>query len=313
MKHQKLLVDETLRPGDVLYVPRGFIHEGVVPKDTTSVHLTIGPQFRTWSEFFVDMPLPMLAQMPAPPGKAPWEPTANFKPGADFELLVTRGGTPQSLRKYLPRRISQHCGDVKFKKMALQKLRALDPQLSTKQIERRLSEFDAQLAQMGHEANVVADICRSFVAVMLRSFVSEDLEAAEAADADLDGPLCVQSPVAARVVPDWMTPPGYQKGDDEALLILSSMNGPTRRAGVAPTEDEVGTPTMPMTIPAGLGRILAGALHKELNPDSLVRPEALLAQARSGDDRKKLRSILRRLVEYRALKPLRHPDTRAEL
>jgi Cupin superfamily protein len=41
----------TLHPGDVLYVPRGFVHEADA-KDTPSLHLTLSIQAATWSDVF---------------------------------------------------------------------------------------------------------------------------------------------------------------------------------------------------------------------------------------------------------------------
>ncbi|HYO58015.1 cupin domain-containing protein, partial [Archangium sp.] len=46
-----LLLEQKLESGDVLYIPRGFVHEAKTA-DTASVHLTVGIQPVTWSDLF---------------------------------------------------------------------------------------------------------------------------------------------------------------------------------------------------------------------------------------------------------------------
>jgi hypothetical protein len=43
------VLEEELRPGDALYIPRGFPHDAVA-RDEVSVHLTVGIQARTWMD-----------------------------------------------------------------------------------------------------------------------------------------------------------------------------------------------------------------------------------------------------------------------
>lgn len=45
--------EATLHPGDVLYVPRGFVHEGVAG-DRPSLHITVDVLVRTWLDFLTD-------------------------------------------------------------------------------------------------------------------------------------------------------------------------------------------------------------------------------------------------------------------
>jgi ribosomal protein L16 Arg81 hydroxylase len=42
-----------LEPGDVIYIPRGFIHEGLTT-DSHSLHLTIGIPVLTWADVFIE-------------------------------------------------------------------------------------------------------------------------------------------------------------------------------------------------------------------------------------------------------------------
>jgi hypothetical protein len=43
-----VLVDEVVRTGDVLYVPRGWVHEARAPQECTSMHLTMAIQTSDW-------------------------------------------------------------------------------------------------------------------------------------------------------------------------------------------------------------------------------------------------------------------------
>jgi lysine-specific demethylase/histidyl-hydroxylase NO66 len=45
--------ETVLEPGDVLYVPRGFVHEGVAG-DRPSLHITVDVLVRTWLDFLAD-------------------------------------------------------------------------------------------------------------------------------------------------------------------------------------------------------------------------------------------------------------------
>jgi hypothetical protein len=47
----KAVLDETLEPGDTLYLPRGWLHEAVT-SETDSLHLTIGINVQTWIDAF---------------------------------------------------------------------------------------------------------------------------------------------------------------------------------------------------------------------------------------------------------------------
>jgi hypothetical protein len=44
------LLSVVLEPGDVLYIPRGFVHQVRSPDDSDSLHLAIGVYTPTWSE-----------------------------------------------------------------------------------------------------------------------------------------------------------------------------------------------------------------------------------------------------------------------
>ncbi|MBN9391694.1 MAG: hypothetical protein J0I20_26910 [Chloroflexi bacterium] len=47
----KLLFDQELKAGDMLYLPRGFIHEGLT-SDSDSLHITVGIISYTWVDIF---------------------------------------------------------------------------------------------------------------------------------------------------------------------------------------------------------------------------------------------------------------------
>lgn len=46
-----LLLDQELKAGDILYLPRGFIHEGLT-SDSDSLHITVGILSYTWVDIF---------------------------------------------------------------------------------------------------------------------------------------------------------------------------------------------------------------------------------------------------------------------
>ena len=47
------LIDTILEPGDALYIPRGFVHEGEAG-DAASLHITVDVHVRTWTDFLGD-------------------------------------------------------------------------------------------------------------------------------------------------------------------------------------------------------------------------------------------------------------------
>ncbi len=44
-----------LRTGDVLYIPRGLVHEGLAMPEDASVHLTLGVHPYTWAQLIIDL------------------------------------------------------------------------------------------------------------------------------------------------------------------------------------------------------------------------------------------------------------------
>ena len=45
-----------LNPGDLLYLPRGYIHEAMSVKETHSLHLTISTQYKnTWGDLMNEL------------------------------------------------------------------------------------------------------------------------------------------------------------------------------------------------------------------------------------------------------------------
>ena len=48
---EKPLLDVTVRPGDTLYLPRGWLHEALT-SDSDSLHLTVGVNVHTWLDAF---------------------------------------------------------------------------------------------------------------------------------------------------------------------------------------------------------------------------------------------------------------------
>lgn len=49
----ELLLETELHPGDMLYVPRGFVHEAEA-RDSASLHITVDVHVRTWRDFLED-------------------------------------------------------------------------------------------------------------------------------------------------------------------------------------------------------------------------------------------------------------------
>jgi hypothetical protein len=47
------ILETVLHPGDVLYIPRGFVHEGAAG-EKASLHVTVDIHVRTWLDFFSD-------------------------------------------------------------------------------------------------------------------------------------------------------------------------------------------------------------------------------------------------------------------
>lgn len=47
------ICEAVLHPGDVLYIPRGFVHEGIAG-DRPSLHITVDIHVRTWHDFLSD-------------------------------------------------------------------------------------------------------------------------------------------------------------------------------------------------------------------------------------------------------------------
>ncbi|HEX8145190.1 MAG TPA: cupin domain-containing protein [Pyrinomonadaceae bacterium] len=47
------ICEAVLKPGDVLYIPRGFVHEGIAG-DKPSLHITVDIHVRTWHDFLSD-------------------------------------------------------------------------------------------------------------------------------------------------------------------------------------------------------------------------------------------------------------------
>ena len=45
------MLDLTLRAGDTLYLPRGWLHDALT-SDTDSLHLTVGVNVHTWTDAF---------------------------------------------------------------------------------------------------------------------------------------------------------------------------------------------------------------------------------------------------------------------
>lgn len=82
------LLSVVLEPGDVLYIPRGFVHQVRSPDDSDSIHLAIGVYTATWSEL-VDV---MLRRAQLQRGHEPdWRQSVD--PLADRETIATRVAT----------------------------------------------------------------------------------------------------------------------------------------------------------------------------------------------------------------------------
>jgi hypothetical protein len=79
----KAVFDEILRPGDVLYIPRGCYHDAV-PLDEPTLHLTIG----------IACPEDGATFTPRPSFSLPWSATGDgLPPGTDFSVRLTMPAT----------------------------------------------------------------------------------------------------------------------------------------------------------------------------------------------------------------------------
>ncbi len=53
-KLSEVLCETVLHPGDVLYIPRGFVHAGAAQEGGPSLHITVNIHVRTWFDFLSD-------------------------------------------------------------------------------------------------------------------------------------------------------------------------------------------------------------------------------------------------------------------
>lgn len=79
------LLSVMLEPGDVLYIPRGFVHQVRSPDDSDSIHLAIGVYTPTWSELVEVMLRRAQLQRGHEPG---WRQSVD--PEADRAAVATR-------------------------------------------------------------------------------------------------------------------------------------------------------------------------------------------------------------------------------
>lgn len=280
------LLDVYLRPGDVMYVPRGFLHEGEVPADspTASVHYSISPEPATWAEYLHTMPLSRLAGLPrVGPGVGRVEGEEVLKA---WQKKNSRG-LALGLRRHMPPRLSRYCGGPRYREDVLDILATMDPAVARGTVAARLG---GKLP-----ASTFVAMCKDFLAATLApSFVSlhtTEAEVPEGFTADSDTPrvMCLTAPMAARL---HRGPPGAT-----AELHVSTLNGPGARMEREAAE--------PWEVDPAAEAWAEEQLHTENNPTGVVHIPA---------GNRAIAELVRRLVQARALtaaKPSSPGDTLA--
>ena len=87
------LLEVELSPGDLLYLPRGFVHSTVTTSDRASVHVTLGVTVYTWVELFAE-----------------WAQLSRHNPNLRRALppaFASREGRPQPLGEQLRQAITE--------------------------------------------------------------------------------------------------------------------------------------------------------------------------------------------------------------
>ncbi len=193
---QQIVLEVMLRPGDVIYIPRGYLHEGAVPSNATaeSVHLTIAPDKSTWMEFLQSTPLLHFSGQSMSLKSPQHTPAANYTPSPEFVKQVTHS-LPLALRRELPPRLSHLCQTKKFEQLVLDRLWELDTEVPKSHISETLKSGLATLGDGGE----LESCCSYYLVYRMAAFVSPKLpeiadKMPEFSSLGLECTYCVRSP-----------------------------------------------------------------------------------------------------------------------
>ena len=273
-----IVLNKTTQPGDVLYIPRGFLHQASVPDGADSIHLTINPRgvvTHNWDAFLQRTPFLALANLLPPKLRQTQDNSLqHYYPHPDFGNTVT-GQIQASFRRSLPPRLSHACRTERFQRQLLRVLNQLDSSLSVDQIK-------GSIELAGPHA--FEDSCLAYLATLLPEYLSdrtfEHVSAAAHAKLHLQSHLCVRSPLAARVLPLWLAPNGFTTRQS-MILYSRGANEPNQcNIGDAHMEFSV-SPRGAELVPSWMARLLGRALHPETNPSLAVHPLDFVESDRS--------------------------------
>lgn len=292
---QTLLLDQILEPGDVMYIPRGFLHEGNVPSgdEGGSMHLTICPRgadaVANWMSLFERTPYVDLSEQPKPPGFAKNDtPTTGYVPDAEFVQQVT-GGIPLAFRRELPPRLSHRCNTPVFKKSVIKMLHKLNPEVSKRDILENIKRVSDK---------AVEESCHAFTATLLNQLLAEPKDLGDRAESNVgwDTPLCVRSALAARVPASWLIPATDESIGVDGMLMYQDVNRTCPGCGQERPDE--------LKIPGWLSPALRAALHAERNPGGAILPKDLLAGPSAESGRKnQVLAVVQQLVDLKILVP----------
>jgi ribosomal protein L16 Arg81 hydroxylase len=100
-KPRKLLIDSVVGPGDLLYMPRGFPHEGVAVHNATSLHLSVGLNQRCWYDVLSNVAEEIADQHPELRQPVPMGPLARQGGDLNAGLKAAQEAVATFMRQYL--------------------------------------------------------------------------------------------------------------------------------------------------------------------------------------------------------------------
>lgn len=269
---QTAVLDTVLFPGDVLYIPQGFFHEGFaygeqelgksaskVSDDafgSSSVHITFAPELSSMAEFLSKTPFIRASGMPEFPGA-----NGGYRPVTPEEKEATQGLAP-AFRRCVPPRLSRACGTKAFATMLADTLLWLSPKTPTLQARKDMRKLlkerleGAPLPKPPGTTGIQGQCVQYLYTVVLPELLSlETMESsqAEAETLQLDSQLSLSTSLGARVAV------GDSPNGPSGRLRYTTLSGPANRDNF-----EAITPKEIM-VPAELALALATILHSELN------------------------------------------------
>jgi ribosomal protein L16 Arg81 hydroxylase len=96
-----LLVDAVVEAGDLLYMPRGFSHEGVAVSDSTSLHLSIGLNQRCWYDAMTNLADEIAQKHPVLNRSLPLGPLLRQGRDVNAELQAAQAAVADFMRDYI--------------------------------------------------------------------------------------------------------------------------------------------------------------------------------------------------------------------